>query len=523
MDQKIARAKFWLLGIIAVWYLRVYQFQIYDLLKKEKDPFVECARRTGKTTTILTFVLELLIQNPGWVWRWCVPWKKQAREIVMPEMEQIQKDAPDDQRFVYKTTDSYYEGPPNPNGGRRSRLYLVGLNDDKGESARGPFSNGITIDEYGSVKEVTYIERDILRPQLLGQEGQWFIKTGTPPPNLGHPYYEHKQRAMRLGRFIQLTIRDNTFLREDEHQKIIEECGGIDSTTYRREYLCEEVADPSMLVIPEFNDLTEEEINGEVTVTNWGHCVPDDYPRPEYYSAWVGGDSGADDNTAILFAYYDFTKDEDVVEDEIVVSGKTTGHITRLAKCKEIWLWSKNEEHRKEALRLAQSADIPEIQKKIDELHIQFLSSQREEYRNPRRRVYDSDKQLIFDLYGTDYRYPMGMAEKSDKRAAIHDWRARIGSGKFKVKKRCAHTRRQLAVGIWKNEQKTDFERTEGLGHLDCISAGLYLNRSIDRNFNPIPPLVGVNRYTHHIPANISRSPVSQTEKTLAGVFGGRR
>lgn len=527
-SQAQARATFWLTGIIAVWYLRVYQFKIYDVLRREKSPFIECARRTGKTTTILTFVLELLRQNPGWVCRYCVPWKKQAREIVMPEMEQIQKDCPEHLRFKYKTTDSYYEGPPNPDGGRRSRLYLIGLNDDRGESARGPFANIIVIDEYGTVKDVKYIERDILRPQLLGQQGQYLLKSGTPPKNLGHPYYDEKARAIRLGRYVKLTINDNTFLTEAEHQGIIEESGGEDSTTYRREYLCEEVADPNLLVIPEFNDIAYDK-NGDIL--SWGHCIPDDTPRPEFFSAWVGGDSGADDNTALIFSYYDFEEATLVYEDEIVTAGKTTGHITRLAKCKEIELWAKDRELWVQAMPLAALIDVEkqlppnveEIFKQIDEIHDRFIGAMSDVYRHPKKRVYDADKQLIFDLYGSSYSYPMQMAQKKDKIASIHKYRTEWSAGRIKIKERCKHTRRQHAVGIWKDERKSDFERAEGLGHLDCISAGLYLNRSIDRNFNPIPPTVGVNRQTQHVPAGLTRQTVSETEKALGNIFGGRR
>lgn len=440
LTQKEYQAELWKVGVVAPWYLRESQLDVYELLLREKFPFIEAARRFGKTNSVLAFVLEKLRQHSGWICRWCFPNKNQAREVIGAEIAKLQKECPDQLKFKYQTTDSVYIGP---NG---SRLYIRGVNEDRGDSARGPASNIIVCDEYGFWNEPDYIVREALFPQLENQPGQWLIKASTPPRNLGHRYYIEKEEAIRKNRYIKKTILDNEALSKEELAIIVEESGGWNSPSFQRERLCEPVSDPELLIVPEWSDEFNE--------------VPNDYPRPEFYTAYIGGDSGADDNTAVVFGYYDFLKNEIVIEDELVIAGRTTREIVETSKAIELELWGGLQ---------------------------------------PKKRVYDASKQLIYDIY-LDLKWPVQMPDKADKLAAIHDLRVEVGARRFKVKQKCKHLRRQLKVGMWRDERHSDFERTEGLGHLDAIAAAIYFNRAIDRKLNPIPASYGLSRFTHHIP-----------------------
>lgn len=484
-------------GIFALWYLRPSQLDIYELLQKHKDPFVEASRRFGKTTSTAVFVHELLIQNPGWICRWCAPDQKQARTIVKPIFAQIQKDTPEEHRARWKTTDSHYE---YPNG---SKLYLVGVNHDKGESARGPAANIIVLDEYGFWVEAEYIAKSILYPQLQNQEGQWFIKTSTPPPNLDHPYYREKEVAMRKGRFIQKLIWDNEALTKEELDKIIEEAGGVESDTFKREYLCEKIADPKKIVVPEFSD----------------DCiVDDDYPRPEYCDTYVAIDSGLDDNTAKLYAYYDFKNNEVVVEDESFLNGETTKTIILISKLKEHKLWNFDPSvNYDELFEKIHDDKLTKTEREALEKRIGSLFDNME--KKPFKRVYDSDKQLAFDVIG-DHEYPIQRPRKADKTASVHELRTEIQRSRFKIKKRCVNLIYQMKVGMWQNEKRLDFERSDTVGHLDGIAAAMYLQRSIERDRNPWPANHGLHRETHFTtPAS---SPLGKTTQALQSVFGGK-
>lgn len=460
MDRDAAREYLSQVGIFAPWYLRDSQIDIYELLVNCQEPFIEASRRFGKTTSIAVFVHELLNENPGWIWRWCAPDQKQARQIVKPIFSQIQNMTPEEKRAKWLTTDSHYR---YPNG---SLLYLVGVNQDKGESARGPAANGITLDEYGFWVEAEYIAKSILFPQLQNQAGQYFIKASTPPPDLDHVYYKEKQIAIRKGKFIQKLIWDNEALSKTELDKIIEEAGGVDSVTFRREYLCEEVSDPTKLVIPEWSE-TE-------------NVVDDDYPYPEFYDTYVSIDSGADDNTACLFAYYDFHKNEVVVDREFFDNGKTTKQI--IDECKKI---------------------------------------ETDNNYSPHKRVYDGDKQLVYDVIG-DHKYKVQLPLKQDKIASIHELRAEVGARRFKVKRRCSNLVYQMKVGMWSNDKHLDFQRSDTLGHLDGVASAMYLQRSVDRTRNPYPSNYGFNYQTHLINQPGS-SPLGQNAKALKSAFFPKR
>lgn len=440
------REVLWEHGIIAPWYLRESQKDIYLTLVRNKNPFVECARRFGKTTSILVYITERLIQNPGRVCTWCEPDKNQAREIVMPEMEKIYASSPKHMRPRFVTTDSYFL---LPNG---SRLKLRGVNHDKGDSARGPASDYIVADEFGFWRDSEYIVDSALSPQLDTTDGQ-FIIASTPSDNLDHPYYAYRERAVRDLRFIQKTIHENESYSKEKIEELCRERGGKDSISWKREYLCEAISDPERLVIREYDPLL--------------HDIPDDHGRPAYFTPYVGVDLGFNDNTFIVFGYFDFERTTLVIEDELCVSGKNSQEIASAAKEIEARLWPELAEHGVKPYRFS-----------------------------------DNDLQQIHDLHSL-CGYTLQPTAKDDKMAAINGLRLRFGSGKILIKKRCTRLRNQLRVGLWKENRK-DFERGKEIGHLDGIMSLVYLNRNISEGINPFPTLAaGVSRQTHFIPENL--------------------
>lgn len=397
-------------------------------------------------------MVEQLRANPGWICRWVLPEKDQARTIVKPEMEQMQADCPERLQFHFQTTDSVYIGP---NG---SQLFLYGVDKDKGKKLRGPKAHIVVADEYGFWNHPRVL-KTVLRPQLLTTRGQ-LIMASTPPEDLGHPYYAEYEKAKRLGRHILRTIYDNGALTPDEIASEMEEQGGAESPGWKREYLCEHGGDPETRVIPEWDDKK--------------NILPNEAPRPDFFDCYTAGDSGADDNTAQLFIYYDFLTDTVVVEDEYVTNGKTTPEIILESLNKEQALWGKQ---------------------------------------LPHRRVYDADKQLILDINSGGYY--VEMADKADKRSSLHNLRERVRNGKFKVRARCAHTLRCFQQGQWKDRKHQDFARNEHLGHLDPIAAAMYGNRCVVTTRNPYPQNAGQSIYTHFLPDASSQGK----DKALADVF----
>lgn len=465
-DGLASQEALWEIGVIAPWYLKPFQLDMYECWVNERFPFGEQSRRTGKTTSALVYCVEQGNRKEGHVVRWCEPFKEQCRKIVMPEMDKLQRTIPEKLKYKYYTTDSFYE---NPMG---SRIFLVGVNEDKGESARGPFAHVIVADEFGSWREAEYVRSEALMPQLLSTNGKFGI-IGTPPRDPGHPYWILRDKAIRKKRFVQKVIWDAVpeLYSRTQVVEMAEEYGGEDAIAWRREFMCEQVQDPRLVVIPEWSEK---------------NIVDDDYPRPEFYDVYMAGDSGFDDNTALLFGWYDFAKNEIVIEQDFIDSGLTTREVIMKAKKIEEDLWK----------------DSVSGQQKV-----------------PVRRTYDADKQLVYDIM-IDHKYAVMPARKEDKIAAIHELRTEVGAVRFKVKRRCTGLIRHLKEGIWKDDRHSDFARSDGLGHLDGIAAAVYFNRHVDRSRNPMPANHGLRRETHFI--NPRSIPRDENAGRLASILKGK-
>lgn len=459
--QNYARSKLWQKADIGSWYLYDYQKEIHQWLKSTYDPFLEAARQIGKTTTIATYCQELSIAKKHHVTRWCEPFKNQAREIIMPEMDKQCETAPEELRPKWTATDSYYDYPND------SKMFLRGVNEDKGKSARGSFADIVVADEYGFWTEPAVLNR-VLKPQLRTRRkfGAKCIVASTPPEDLGHPYYEERERARRQGRFKRVTILD-IGLSEAEIEKIAEDHGGWEHPDFRREFLCEDVADPNRVVVPEYNPDT--------------HDVDDDYPRPDYYTAYVGCDLGFSDFTGLVFLYFDFKTQEVVIEDEICVAGWNSKDIVSEAIGKEKSLgWV---------------------------------------YGQPAARWSDNDQQILFDML-TLHGYAMSPVQKAPgyKFAAINELRLRFSMGKIKIKKRCKNLRHQLKVGMW-NTNKTSFARADTAGHLDMIDALVYAHKNIDFRLNPWPKFTGTAHSHLFLPSEEETASERALEKAFSNPF----
>lgn len=442
-------------------YLRLSQLDIYELLLTHKEPFIEASRQFGKTTTVLLYVLERLIGEPGLICRWIVPEKAQARTIIKPEIDHLQVYFGHDQ-FFFKSTDSVYE---HQNG---AKLYIYGCDDDSGKRLRGQHSDIIVCDEFGFWAHPEIVN-NVLRPQLITTDGQ-LIFASTPSPDLGHEYYLRKGQAITENRFIQKTIHDNESLTEDQIAKEAEKHGGVSSESWRREYLCQEVAESERLVIPQY-------------APNH-HDFDGDYQRPDYFHPYVGIDLGFQDKTAAIFGYWDFEKATLVIEDEVVLSNRTSREIADACLVKEGHLWG--------SLK-------------------------------PYLRIGDNELQQLHDLAQL-HSYPVSATQKHDKLAYINRLSLRFQSDRIKIHKRCENLRYQLRVGLW-NRQKTGFERGEKTGHLDCIDALIYLSRNVNETSSPFPQNRGMSLYTHYLPhQNDSDHPeikaLAEAFTSGSGAFG---
>lgn len=470
MTQKQARERLWHLTIIAPWYLYKYQKPVYEFFEKTKNPFFEATRRFGKSCTKLVQIQERSRRQPQRVTFWAEPWKEQARNIVIPEMDRIQASCPASLRAKFYRTDSFFEFPTTG-----SRIYLLGTNEDKAEGVRGRFAHEIVCDEIGSFVDADYVLNEVFWPMLLTTNGE-LCELGTPPRDLGHLFYERKKIAIQENRYIarDFDAISTDVIPQQEKDSFMLSMGGRESTAVRRELYLEPVADESLLVVPEF----KKDIH-----------VVDEYKLPRAITPYVGIDLGLNDCTALIFGFYDFENATLVIQDEIIIKGKNTKEITELAKAKEHQLWG----------------DL-----KVQKAKVQRWS--------------DNDLQQLYDM-NTVYQYLCNPTRKDDKLAAINSLRLRFTNQKIKILSKCKGLIFQLQVGIW-NDKRTSFLRSENTGHLDAIDALVYLNRNVNESLNPFDASHGVNPYTHYIPEelvkqNIDKKPATSEELQIGNIFGG--
>jgi hypothetical protein len=76
---------------------------------------------------------------------------------------------------------------------------------------------------------------------------------------------------------------------------------------------------------------------------------------------------------------------------------------------------------------------------------------------------------------------------KKKKDQALAAYRTSLVEGRIEMEGLAVpQSVRQHAYGIW-NKQKTSFERTDTMGHLDLIAAAVYLHNQVSWQQNPIP------------------------------------
>jgi hypothetical protein len=419
-------------GFIGLWYLRKSQRELYKLLRSKKRIVANCHRRFGKGTTVLVYAFERAIRERIII-RYGAPTQGQAYDILQILIDHIYEHAPTEKP---KLSQGDYVWPSG------SRLQIFGCKDSgEADKARGTEAHIIICDEFGFWKfKPEYILKSVLSPQLDTTDGQLIISS-TPPEDLTHYYLTELANAELESNLFRWDIDDSLRVGDvskDLHQKIIERCGGVETDAYKREYKLDLIANRSRLVIPEAQDES---------------LYVGTQPKPEYFHWFMVCDLGLKDFFAALWGYVDFKEARLVIVKEFVANYLSTSEIA------------------KECKRIEAELNTP----------IEF------------RRLGDSsDPQQLYDL-SKDHGYAIsGIVKRSKmnnqgfRESVLNGLRVAISQGKILMEPDVQNTRIQLKYGIW-NEKRTDFERTEKLGHLDALMALAYMVDNADYSDNPYP------------------------------------
>lgn len=463
-----AREILWRRGNLS-WKVWRHQRKLYDFL----DPapvspgiplirVANCSRRFGKSTLGLIRACELAIKKPGSQTRYAAATGKELRNLSLPLMRQILADCPEDLRPVWSQLDHAWRWP---NG---SGTHMAGADNQNADNLRGTWSDLNVVEEAGTVADLDYLVRDVLLPQTLTTLAPTLL-IGTPPRTPAHDFHTFALQAQGRGAYLELTIDDNEKITPAVRAAYAEEAGGEESSTWKREYLCQFVIDDDVAVVPEFTAERAKRIVQPTEPPSWEQPI-------------VSMDVGFEDFHAILYGYWDFRRAKLVIQAEDILRQATTDKIAAAMKATEERLWSKR-----------RTNTLP-------------------------ARWTDVDLRLVADLW---HMHGLGITPtaKDDLEAQVNALRLLVKDEKLQIDPACATLVRQLRSAIWKDNRK-EFERTKAEGHFDAVAALIYMVRNVDRATNPYPMLAdGVQDSTHFIRAGMKR-PNQEHVEALAAAFG---
>jgi hypothetical protein len=463
LTKKQARDALWERGNLR-WLLRPEQQEVYDSLRGATGVMycLYCSRRYGKTFIATLMAIEDGLRNKEWELGIVAPTKVQVKRVYGPIMETILRTCPPKIRPKWKSEIGAYLFPSTG-----AMLFMSGTDNKHWEDLLGMNLHKCIFDEPGTMKDLMEIAKRVILPMTMTTKeergsscGMIFI--GTPSATPAHDYFFIKEECRARGNFSMRTIWDNSGLTKETILEYIKEAGGMESTTAKREYFCEDVVDTELAVIPEFNLEKEKEIVR-------------DFERPEYYELYGALDPGFRNYTAYVLGYYDFLEGVIKVEGELLLNKKPT----------------------------------PEIAQGIRELEDKLFPNNKVHV-----RYSDTEPQVICDL-GRYHELYFTPTRKDGKEARINELRKLILDGRILIHPRCTDLILHVKTAIW-NDSRTKFLETSDGGHFDLLDALIYLVRNIDVWTNPYP-----GKYDH-ITANdhFVRPEARQKDDALKRALG---
>lgn len=396
------------------------------------------ARRSGKTYSLCVLAIEYCLKNPGSVIKYVAPTKMQVERFIRPIISQILETCPNDIKPEYRGKDNIYFFS------NKSEFQLCGAEKGNIESIRGGFAHIAIIDEAQDVSDLKNAINSVLLPTTLTTKGKILI-SGTPPKDVDHDFIHFIEMCETNNTLVRRTIHDNPRLTKEDIDEMKIAMNGENSEEFQRECLCRIIKSKTKSVIPEFDEEKEKQL-----VREW--------PRPQFYSPYVGMDVGGRDWTVVLFGYFDFMADKLIFEDELVYKDGNmyTPNVAKDIETKESDLWTN------------------------------VITN---EQVKPKKRVSDHEVIFINDIKKySNYKIIFENADKKDKAATINFFRVLINSNKIIINPKCKTLISHLKNAKWANvNTQTDFGRCPLGSHYDALDAGLYLMKAVDFKMSPYP------------------------------------
>ena len=420
------------------WKLEAHQLVAYSMIKAAaiKTPnsrfVLNASRRWGKTYTLCCLAIEYALAHPNSLILYAGATQKSVKDNIVPTFDDIFMDAPANLRAAFKTQTNQYVF------NNRAKIKLTGLDSGRLQKLRGMTAHLIIVDEAGFIDHLQTAVMSVLFPMTSTTGGQTILASNAPM-SPGHDFVQvFTREAEENGCYLKQTILDVPKFTKDDIDRFAASCGGYESSTFQREYLCHFVVDEVNAVVPEWNKYKKMLVHDERA-----------FPRPEFFYPLVVIDLGLVDFTGVLFGYWHFAKATAVIEDELLLKGVNSKQLVEKCRAKELELWG-------------------------------------EDPIKPIQRVADGQPFTINDMV-TIHKYPVGVATRGNVEAQANAIRLDVQACRLVINPKCVHTIGQIEDATW-DRTRSSFTRDSKNGHFDLVAALQYFVKHVNRHSNPYPP-----------------------------------
>jgi hypothetical protein len=299
-----------------------------------------------------------------------------------------------------------------------SIIKLIGL-DKNSNSLRGNNIDILIVDEAAFVKNLAYLYRSVIIPATMKRKFK-LIFPSTPPESPEHFWSaELIHKAKAKGTYIELTIDDISDLPPEEKKRLLDEVGGPNSVTALREFYCKCIADVTRTIAAEFSRAKFVR-----------EFVPD-------HVKWMifGDTGGVQDKTVFLEVGYDHVSGLVVFRDELEFENSTPSS--------------------------------------------KIIAAFKAKWPGHMTLIMDAPGQLLIDY--SSLGLPAALPQKDDFGAGLLLLNNSFYNNTTVINPNCALLIRTLEGGLL-NKQRSDYERSEALGHCDAVAAAIYALRCVDRS-----------------------------------------
>ncbi len=401
-----------------------------NMLKQVEDctsgeVLVLSSRQIGKSYFAAACGIRHCIKYPGSIVRILAPTLKQVEDIVQDNMSPLTADAPPGMVVRQKSSYRWTIGSSSLRLGALERAHV--------DNNRGGNASLVICEEGGFVRsdDYEYAVRSVIGPQLLHSGGK-LIHVTTPSEDPMH--YIHTEvlpRAVLNKSLSRYTIYDNPLLTEDQIAKAMFLCGGENSTAWKREYLVEILRDPSLMIVPSFERAKHVVKIVPADDTTWQITIDT---------------GGVRDKTVGLVYTYDYLRNKIQILNEFVCEPNTA------------------------------TDEIVESARNIEKQAPGVMA----------HRWADVSGQLQIDLRKL-HGYDTNLPAKDDWQSAINKMQITFLRNEIEIDPDCVFLLASLEAGQY-NRTKTDFGRSEALGHCDALAALMYAIRMVDKK-SPYPEM----------------------------------